>query len=239
VFVAEVDPYNDTSVRGPELAAFVDEVLACTCSGRVNIVAHSQGGLDARYVVSTLGYGDRIASITTVATPHRGTPIADLVLGLVPGVADPLVDALLGGVGDFLGDPTSDADLRASLLELSTEGAAAFDTANPDDPQVAAWSWAGRAGPALPGEAACEGGDVAAPTGDAPIFAPLLVTWALIAGLDGGENDGLVPVESSRWGHFRGCVSADHLAEITGLFSAFDHASFYVDVATFLSQQGL
>jgi triacylglycerol lipase len=45
---------------------------------RVNVVAHSLGGLDARYAIAELGLADRVASLTTIGTPHRGTPLADL-----------------------------------------------------------------------------------------------------------------------------------------------------------------
>jgi triacylglycerol lipase len=44
---------------------------------RVNLLAHSMGGLDARYAISRLGLAKRVASLTTVGTPHRGTPLAD------------------------------------------------------------------------------------------------------------------------------------------------------------------
>ncbi len=43
----------------------------------INIVAHSMGGLDARQLISHLGMADRVVSLTTVATPHRGTAVAD------------------------------------------------------------------------------------------------------------------------------------------------------------------
>jgi len=49
---------------------------------RVNIIAHSMGGLDARYAIAHLGLADRVASLTTIATPHRGTPLADLGAGV-------------------------------------------------------------------------------------------------------------------------------------------------------------
>ncbi len=45
---------------------------------RVNLIAHSMGGLDARYAISKLGLGDRVTSLTTLGVPHRGTPLADL-----------------------------------------------------------------------------------------------------------------------------------------------------------------
>ncbi len=63
--------------RAAELAAFVREIPA----RRVNVVAHSMGGLDARYALSRLGLDRRVASLTTIGTPHRGTPLADLGTG--------------------------------------------------------------------------------------------------------------------------------------------------------------
>jgi triacylglycerol lipase len=60
--------------RAAELAAFVREVGA----RRVNLVAHSMGGLDARYAVSRLGLDRSVASLTTIGTPHLGTPLADV-----------------------------------------------------------------------------------------------------------------------------------------------------------------
>jgi triacylglycerol lipase len=50
--------------------------------GRVNVIAHSMGGLDARYAISRLGLAHRVASLTTIGTPHLGTPLADLGTGL-------------------------------------------------------------------------------------------------------------------------------------------------------------
>jgi triacylglycerol lipase len=60
--------------RAAELAAFVREIPA----KRVNLVAHSMGGLDARYALSKLGLSEKVASLVTVGTPHHGTPLADV-----------------------------------------------------------------------------------------------------------------------------------------------------------------
>jgi triacylglycerol lipase len=46
----------------------------------VNLVAHSMGGLDARYMVTRLNMADRVRSLTTISTPHRGTYLADWFL---------------------------------------------------------------------------------------------------------------------------------------------------------------
>lgn len=54
--------------------------------GPIHIVAHSMGGLDARYLLqqNLSGLTGRIASLSTIGTPHRGSPIADLIVGPEP-----------------------------------------------------------------------------------------------------------------------------------------------------------
>jgi triacylglycerol lipase len=59
--------------RAAALAAAIDAVGA----PMVNVVAHSMGGLDARFYVARLGGHERVASLTTIATPHHGTSVAD------------------------------------------------------------------------------------------------------------------------------------------------------------------
>jgi triacylglycerol lipase len=87
---------------------------------RVNVVAHSMGGLDARYAVARLGLAGRVASLTTVGTPHTGTPLADLGAGLL-GEKLRLRAALERcGVG------------LDALYDLTTERMAAFNAAVPD-----------------------------------------------------------------------------------------------------------
>jgi triacylglycerol lipase len=66
------------AARAGDLAAFVNALDA----ERVNLVAHSMGGLDARWALARLGLARRVASLVTVGTPHRGTPLADLGAGV-------------------------------------------------------------------------------------------------------------------------------------------------------------
>lgn len=69
-----VPPLSSVPRRAERLAAFIDRLGA----ERVNLIAHSMGGLDARYAITKLGAHRRVASLITIGTPHRGTPIADL-----------------------------------------------------------------------------------------------------------------------------------------------------------------
>ena len=63
------------AVRAEELARVVKLIPG---DGKINIIAHSMGGLDARYAIAKLGLADRVAALVTVGTPHLGTPVADL-----------------------------------------------------------------------------------------------------------------------------------------------------------------
>ncbi len=51
---------------------------------KVNIIAHSKGGPDAGYMISSLGMAENVASLVTFATPHRGSRTMDIVFGVVP-----------------------------------------------------------------------------------------------------------------------------------------------------------
>jgi triacylglycerol lipase len=60
-----------------ERAAVLKNFLETDMRGKmVNIIGHSLGGLDARYAASILE-ARQIASITTIGTPHRGSPLAN------------------------------------------------------------------------------------------------------------------------------------------------------------------
>jgi triacylglycerol lipase len=101
--------------RAAELGAFVRAIPA----PRVNLVAHSMGGLDARFALARLGLSRHVASLVTIGSPHHGTPLADLGSGLARRAA---VDAALVRVGmnvDALHDLTTDrmADFNVAVRD--------------------------------------------------------------------------------------------------------------------------
>jgi triacylglycerol lipase len=61
-------------------AALLKEQILRWTEEPINIVAHSMGGLDARYMISRLDMAKRVRSLTTVATPHRGTYLVEWFL---------------------------------------------------------------------------------------------------------------------------------------------------------------
>lgn len=62
-----------------ELEAFIDNVLSQTGKDKVDIVAHSMGGLSSRYYIQNLGGHEKVGALITLGSPHKGTPLAYLV----------------------------------------------------------------------------------------------------------------------------------------------------------------
>jgi triacylglycerol lipase len=247
VHVAVMDAYNSSEVRGAQLQAFVLEVLQKTGAPKVKLICHSQGGLDCRYVASNLG--GKIAAMVSISTPHRGTPVADIADGDLPGPVRDAVDAMLNILGAVIsGSP--DMNAQAAINELSAKGAAAFGERHPDSPGVAYYSIAGRSN-SVSGDEACAS-DTEAPFISRwdrytdPINPLLSATGSIIA--DSGapkSNDGLVPVASARYGTFLGCVPADHLDEMNQIAGAgpgpgnpFDAILFYRQLVAWMVAQG-
>ena len=163
------------------VAKRIDEILAETGSEKVNIIAHSKGGLESRYLISTLGYGDKVASLTTISTPHHGSKTVDLLMKipqwLVCGGSF-CVDLWFGLLGD------KHPRTYKAICSFKTDVAEAFNLANPDDPQVYYQSYAFV---------------MKSPFSDLTMFLP-----SLVVGLIEGENDGLLSPATAKWGEFNG-----------------------------------
>jgi triacylglycerol lipase len=81
VFQPNQDFAGPVDLRAEQLKARVNEVIAETGADKVHIIGHSMGGLDARHMIVDKGMSERVASLTTIGTPHLGTVLADHVLG--------------------------------------------------------------------------------------------------------------------------------------------------------------
>lgn len=96
----------------------------------VHVVAHSMGGLDARYMISRLGMAGRVRSLTTIGTPHLGSTFADWAVGRFSRLVRPILT--------FLRVPTD------AFRDLTTASCSRFNEAVPDAPGVAYHAVAGR-----------------------------------------------------------------------------------------------
>ncbi len=246
VFEADLPAFDAPSARAQILAQQIDAALAATGAHKINIIAHSQGGLDSRYLISSLGYGDRVASLTTISSPHRGTAIADRVLGFIPGGLDGTVNAALR----VLKIDVAAVNVRAALTAMSERNMVEFNRANPDDSRVMYQSWAGVSSPTGVASTVdlspCDGKLLIHPN-TMDRLSPLLpsLVWNIVGHNKRDANDGVATVTSAKWGTFRGCIPADHMDEVGRIAhtfdraTGFDHLRFYRTMAFDLAAQGL
>lgn len=82
VYNAKVDGFGSIENNAEQLKDFVNGVLAESGAEKVNLVAHSKGGLDSKYMISKLGMENSVASLTTLCTPHKGSQVATKIYGL-------------------------------------------------------------------------------------------------------------------------------------------------------------
>jgi triacylglycerol lipase len=172
----------------------------------IHIVAHSMGGLDSRRMISKGGAieanGEKatIQTLATIGTPHRGSPVADLVslkfLNKIPFLAEALKEPE-AALSKILGHFRISLD---GLHDLTSESADHFNSVNPNNTAVNYLSFAG-------------GGRA----GLVPTSSFFLPYYEFIkAHVKGREvSDGVVAVSSAMWGTFDPDLwPADHADEI-------------------------
>ncbi len=79
VYVADTDGFGSVENNAAQLKKYIERVLAETGAEKVNIIAHSKGGLDSKYMITRLRMEDSVASLTTLCTPHKGSIIASKI----------------------------------------------------------------------------------------------------------------------------------------------------------------
>ena len=183
VYYGRQDAWGSVERNAAAVKASLENILAGTGCEKVNIIAHSKGGLDARYMISSLGLASRVASLTTIASPHNGSKTVDMLCRL-PGFLFKLAAFFANLFFRIAGDKKP--DFYTASRQFTTEKMAAFNERNPDAPGVYYQSYAA--------------------VMKSP-FSDILMFWPCLAvGLVEGENDGLVTPASAAWGNFRGVL---------------------------------
>jgi triacylglycerol lipase len=123
VFHPNQDFAGPVDLRAGQLRARVTEVLENTGAEKVHIIAHSMGGLDARHMIVDKGMAERVASLTTIGTPHLGTILADHVIDnggvMIQEILRPVVN--LDGFEDLRVRPCEQFNSRAEHQEATNE----------------------------------------------------------------------------------------------------------------------
>lgn len=98
VYITEVSQLNTSELRGEELLAQVEEIVAISGKPKVNLIGHSHGGPTIRYVAGVRP--DLIASVTSVGAPHKGSDVADLIRKVPEGSSG---EAIIAGLVNAMG----------------------------------------------------------------------------------------------------------------------------------------
>jgi triacylglycerol lipase len=137
----DVPPNGSIEVRANALVEAVARFQFPDPGAPIHIIAHSMGGLDARYALhkNISGLAGRVASLSTIATPHHGSPIADFLVGAAPEVVE-----TRRVVYETLRRAAQDLGMEAGGLgNLTTDYAAQFNQAHPDIGSIPCYCYAG------------------------------------------------------------------------------------------------
>ena len=218
---------------GHELADRIREILRETGAEKVNVIAHSKGGLDMRYALQNCGIAPCVASLTTVNTPHTGCIFADFLLTTFPvSLKDRIADTY-NRAARRLGDPNP--DFMAAVKDLTATGCAALE------PQLA-----GNSNPEPLAHIYCQSVGSLLPRALGGRF-PLNVAYPIVRFFD-GPNDGLVAETAFPFGESytlvtptgkRGISHCDIIDLNRENIEGFDVREFYVELVSDLRERGL
>lgn len=184
VYYGNQEAFGTIAYNAQDIRKNILEIIRETDCEKVNIIAHSKGGLDSRYAISKLGMDEYVASLTTISTPHHGCRFVDYACRLPESLYRLIARYFDHGFHKF-GD--TNPDFYTATHQFSTVLSRQFNEETPDSPKVYYQSYATKMRDCL----------------SDPLLA---LPYCLIKPLE-GDNDGLVSVESAKWGEFRGVIA--------------------------------
>ncbi|ABZ93284.1 Lipase [Leptospira biflexa serovar Patoc strain 'Patoc 1 (Ames)'] len=220
---------NSIPVRASQIQSSVNTWMTANGCSKVHLMGHSQGGLVIRYMVSNLGFSGKTQTVTTINSLHKGAPMADIVLSVIPSWLQPFANSALGLLAKLVYRDGRPQDVIAMGKSLTVSYVKTFNTNSPNKSGIKYYSY---------------GSQMAwADLIQHPIMALTHpITWAggLFYGLGGG-NDGVVPLNSQKWGTWKGTPNAywfatgiDHLQATNLAWSGqnfFDVQGWYLNIA--------
>ena len=226
IFYGHQDSSSSIMDSAQKLAKRIKEIIQETGCEKINIIAHSKGGLDARAAIATQGIAQYVASLTTINTPHRGCAFVDYLLKefsqeQIDELADTYNTAAL-----TMGDDKP--DFITAISDLTKERCQKFNEEIKDDPNIYYQSVGSIMNAAFGGHF------------------PLNFSYGLVKSFD-GPNDGLVGSDSPKWGEKfqlltvkgkRGISHGDMIDLNRENIPGFDVREFYVQLVSDLKSKG-
>lgn len=225
IYYGKQQSANKIAKSASELKENIMKIINETGCKKVNIIAHSKGGLDSRYAISMLGLNEYVASLTTISTPHKGCKFVDYLLNKIPDSVQKFVDKKYNKLFMKLGD--KDPDFLGGVYDLTYKNCEEFNKKVVKAEGVYYQS---------------VGSKMSSFFSDG---FPLNLGYLLSKHFD-GENDGLVEVNSADFGNFtlintskRKGISHGDIIDLTRRdIDGFDVCELFVDIVKKLKLLG-
>lgn len=226
IYYGEQQSADSIENAGKEIAKRVRQIVDSTGCGKVNIIAHSKGGVDARSAITNESLAPYIASLTTINAPHRGCKYADAIFRHVKMEKVERFAKYYNSVLHKVGD--HNPDFLSAVLDLTEKRCMEFNETCPDSKGVFYQSYGSYANNSRGGKF------------------PLNISYRFVKHFD-GKNDGLVAERSMRWGEKytllepagrRGITHGDMIDLNRENIEGFDIREIYVKLVADLKKRG-
>jgi triacylglycerol lipase len=220
---------NSLEVRAGQIKTYLDSWMPANGCAKVHLIGHSQGGLVSRYLVKNLSYSGKVATVTSVNSLHKGTPVADIVLSIIPDWILPDANAALSYLAKLLYRDGRPQDVVAMGQSLTVKYAKTFNVNTPNVSGLKYYSYGTKM--------------TSADLSQHPLMGltyPITKAGGVFYSM-GSDNDGIVPYSSQSWGAWKGSPSyywgstgLDHLQATNFEWSGqnrFDVQGWYLKIA--------
>ncbi len=226
IFYGEQQSAATVESCAEELSKKIESIVKEIGCEKINIIAHSKGGLDSRVAITHFGAAPYVASLTTINTPHQGCIFSEFLLGKTPNTIKDYIANTYNNALTKFGDKSP--DFVGAVMDLSATSCAARNEVTPNVEGILYESVMSYCNKATHGRF------------------PINVSYNVVKYFD-GKNDGLVSVESAKWGTSftllepkgkRGISHGDLIDLNRENIKDFDVREFYVELVSKLKNRG-
>lgn len=218
VYVSNIDGIGTIKNNAIQLKEEILNILNKENSEKINIIAHSKGGLDSRYMISKLDMEDKVGSLTTLSTPHHGSKLSRMLMKL-PNWIKKIIAFFVNTFYKICKD--KNPDIINVGYDLTDENMEIFNKEVLNSPKVFYQSYSSS-------------------LSSNKMFI-LKIPNAIMHKIEGDENDGIVSINSSIWGEYKGKMpeGIDH-AKMVGAYGTYKSlltiSKFYLNIVKELKE---
>lgn len=220
VYVTNQDGVGTIENNALQLKEEILQILEKEKVDKVNIIAHSKGGLDSRYMISMLDMEDYVASLTTLSTPHHGSKLSSKLVSM-PSIFARFLAFWINLFYKIFKDKKP--DILALGYQLSDTYMIAFNKEILNSNKVYYQSYSSS-------------------LENKKSFL-MMIPYKITKSLENDDTDGLVSIDSSKWGEYKGNIenNYDH-GQMVGAYGSKKTlnkvTNFYINVIKELKGKG-